>query len=528
MIDLSDTIVFQPAIGDTLPRLRFEDGEVVIKTHATSTHWLLLHKSVIDSNVPMLAAMLRWPGGDRPQSIMHPITGIDTIVHKLSLTLADETFVISDTLNPILPGASCNSENGPAFYESELSSGWPKCSDLSYKREERSIEAHRILFALIYGYPLSLKAIDEWLKMTSQEHKTHEMSFAIAMVSLTGAYAEYYECLSSIALSLYQMLSGHPVFWQWVTGHPSDSLRLAAKLRVKELYFDALRHLLAQAARDRYMKISEVLDMDTFECRAWAEPIIQKMYSITNCLRDQLHRLQLVESWSTYSSVQTFVRSTIQNVLDINPPRNRDMLNARYQAGMIFGQWFAQNLSGERLYIGPSGKPRHDDGGSLGWAIQSLERASTWEFPAAVFGKGVIKTHVKFCTGSKYHARKQIERTLNELVEEAADLAQDHLGVCDEEVDGVTYTHRRTKEIDKFEDPTYFSLDESDVPWKNQEAWKPAVGLGEESTTPASAEWLASLGMEVEKDDDFIEEQGAIVDALGNAFEETRIGNTYW
>lgn len=524
VIDLNGTIAFEDPDGVTLPALQFDTGDVLIKTHTSSPRWLLLHKSVLDANVPVLAAMLRWPGENKAPVTTHIKSGRDIVVQELSLTYVDRTYVISDIINPDPPGpAHCTRYDLVDFHESELSTGWPSCRITTSDCEEDAIKAHVAMFALIYGYPISLPAIKYNLEMSTTELRANRLTEAIEMVCLVGAYAELNGCLPSIAAELFRMLTEHPSFWRWVAEHPVDSLRIAIKLRNQELYFDALRHLLSRVERKNYSELTQVFDLDEEQCRAWAEPIIHEMYRRSGCLEKSLRRLQLVESWSTHCSVRSVVRTTLQNVLDINPPMNRDKLNARYQAGIIFGHWLAQNITGDRLYIGPSLKPRDDTAGSLGWAVQCLERACAWEFPAAVFGKGVIKTHVQFCTGSRYHARKHLECTLNDIVSMAVNYICRNLEEREEEVDGLTLTYRRTREIDKFENLTYFGLGESNVPWKGQEAWKPAVGLSDESTAPASAEWLVALGMKVDKSDEAIEEGNGLADGMENGFQEMQI-----
>ena len=117
------------------------------------------------------------------------------------------------------------------------------------------------------------------------------------------------------------------------------------------------------------------------------------------------------------------------------------------------------------MYYSSSGKPRSERAGSLSAVIRSLQKAATWDFPAALFGNGVIATYVRdFGQSNKFNPRKQLETALNRIVMEAVAVIQKILPIKEEEIDGVVYTWGATEHFDKFNKYTYFPLDETYVP----------------------------------------------------------------
>lgn len=444
--------------------------------------------------MPYVAAMLRWPLHERPDTIKHPVTGQGIDVHVISLQLVEDTLVLSDVKSPDFP----DEVDAVDFYASKLANGWPECAKLYWSPEEVSIHAHHILFTLMYGYPISLKAIHEGtLQMTAIDVKHEDIDYAAAFVSLVGSYAELYSCLQYVGEPLLKLLTDHPAFWQCVAARPADALRLATKFKNKDVYFDAFRHLVAAAVVKGWNEMTDVFEMTEDECRAWVQPCITRVLPKVDALKIDLHRLQLLQSYSTYCSTRTKVHTTHQNILEHNPPRNTEMLASRQRAANVFGQWYIQHLYGNRLYTSSSGKPLEDNGGSLGSAIFYLANASTWYFPGAVFGQRVIKSQVEeFSRGAKYQVRKQLEHPLSDTVREAAAFIKQHLpdGEKEEIIDAIC-TYRHTKFTKKCEGVTYLPLDEQNVPWAGEEAWPGPAELKELSTVPASTEWLSALGI---------------------------------
>lgn len=83
-------------IGERLPSrpLCFEDGNIVIKLEGDEvSHTLLLHKNILDTAMPPLAASFgdRWGKG---VTAKHPKTGEDVKVYSMELELMDSVYTL--------------------------------------------------------------------------------------------------------------------------------------------------------------------------------------------------------------------------------------------------------------------------------------------------------------------------------------------------------------------------------------------------------------------------------------------------
>lgn len=78
---------------DQLPRLRCDDGDVIIKLSTDRDRHLLVHSDVIRIGLPILAPALK-PEWSVPEAIEHPRTGKKINVYSLALKSVDQTILL--------------------------------------------------------------------------------------------------------------------------------------------------------------------------------------------------------------------------------------------------------------------------------------------------------------------------------------------------------------------------------------------------------------------------------------------------
>ena len=86
---------------DTLPNLRFDSGDVIIKLSDSPSDWLLLHKDVIQAGCPVLGAAMQdcWK---RAEAIKVPGTDLTIQVYKFALNFIDDTLLLSGRVSLFL------------------------------------------------------------------------------------------------------------------------------------------------------------------------------------------------------------------------------------------------------------------------------------------------------------------------------------------------------------------------------------------------------------------------------------------
>lgn len=78
-----------------LPRLQFEDGDLLIKL--SKHHWLLVHSAVVANVSPVLGTSFTdaWTdSGNNLETIVHPVTGKNINVRTLALKRVDGTYLL--------------------------------------------------------------------------------------------------------------------------------------------------------------------------------------------------------------------------------------------------------------------------------------------------------------------------------------------------------------------------------------------------------------------------------------------------
>ena len=80
----------------SLPRLRFEHGELVIKLDRNPMRWLIIHSKVFAAVSPVFRASASgaWKEQAQLDTIKHPNTGEDVEVRTLALKRVQDTYIL--------------------------------------------------------------------------------------------------------------------------------------------------------------------------------------------------------------------------------------------------------------------------------------------------------------------------------------------------------------------------------------------------------------------------------------------------
>lgn len=153
-----------------------------------------------------------------------------------------------------------------------------------------------------------------------------------------------------------------------------------------------------------------------------------------------------------------------------------------------------QQLHGSKVYMeGP--KRRSKPVGSLMYAVQLLQQASTKEQPWQVFGYNVTSVFYKyFSFHGKHNAENLLKAALNDLVQRAVATIEEELQEHNYALGGRRY--RGTKDKLKRLNMTWIPLDEQDVPWEDERPWEKLADLPDVDFTPASSLVLRSVGID--------------------------------
>lgn len=453
----------------------------------------------------------RWSVAATGTTIVHPEHKRAITLSTLILKQVDDTHLLSDDA-ALSSSESLDRDKGSKpvlFHRSSLSEEWTP-GGLSLETWlgydiDVAVLAHKVMFAILYDYHLTLKTIQTkyLIRYNSEDHKRGYLMGAVDFICLVAAYAEYYCCLDRVAPALIGMMVHHPRFWNAVRNDPEKFLLLAIKFRNSDIYFESLRHLIANAPEDDYEQISSLLGQTVDDSQAMFGPLIDENRERERTLEQCLLRLTLSEGFAIYNGRRSIPMTTYQNALQYKSIKSdgaRAMERSRRLAGDIFGQWLIQNIHGEVNYF--HNTPRSYPAGTLALAIQKLLDANNTQSPSDIFSdehrsESVIDLYVHdFAQGNAFNPKKQIKAALEDLIMTAAEIIRSELPVCDEQVGAVNLTFRSARCVSSNEVAlTYFGLDETDVPWKDEESWEDNIDGLDLSLKPATAAFLAAVGM---------------------------------
>jgi hypothetical protein len=151
-----------------------------------------------------------------------------------------------------------------------------------------------VLIALLYGARLDCDSISNLRE--GGQLDTFEINHDILPTAVSVcAVAEFWGCLDVIKPQILSVLKSSPVFWESVANSPEWHIALATKLEDAEIYWDALRHMIAEAhVKDDWEEVVNIMGWTATELRNFYKPQLQALGSRIQELREDLQTLQLV------------------------------------------------------------------------------------------------------------------------------------------------------------------------------------------------------------------------------------------
>lgn len=213
-------------------------------------------------------------------------------------------------------------------------SDWHNCLELTKK-------ALRVIFALLYGAHLSPIQIEG-----SKNVEYWEPSIEVSDITvLVCAYAEYWGCLDVVGPRMLEICKSTPGFWISVANQPEQLLRFATKLKNAELYYDALRHRVAQAhMNDDWKGVVDLGKHSEKQVRVFYEPQMKLLEEKLELLKTNLDQLQLNTIYAK-GSTRGWHTAYIRNIHTAPSKLDRAAEAAQY----IYGKFLAYHLSGEKV-----------------------------------------------------------------------------------------------------------------------------------------------------------------------------------
>lgn len=194
------------------------------------------------------------------------------------------------------------------------------------------------------------------------------------IVSATYAYAEYFQCLEFLKPALYRTMQSCPEYWKAVAYMPKHHCTLAKKLDNPMVFFDALRHMVAQADKGwssssydgaTWSDVARALDCTEDKVRGFFPPELDYVKkTVIPKLTEDLLKLQLhpVKAfyYRRYTAYTTFLR--VKDHYEYCSPNRSEgskaNLSAEYLARTHFGQWLVGQLYGEIIWLHESSNVR--------------------------------------------------------------------------------------------------------------------------------------------------------------------------
>ncbi|KJX94323.1 hypothetical protein TI39_contig4202g00064 [Zymoseptoria brevis] len=407
-----------------------------------------------------------------------------------------------------------SAKDAQLFHDSDFCQpGWSRIDERDRRNPPTLADArdqHNLMFSIIHGMNVAFESIPNSILRHEPQNVLQKDPGAAdddpGWMQLLGwvcefcARAEYYGCLSNVAGQVVHRLEEQPTIWRFAANHPWPCFLLAIKLRWKELYFDALRHLLSASSKELRMTIHLVaakLRIDSWKVTCMHKTAISKEESMLQELCKRLRQLPL-------ASPIKKADNTIGEEKDIT---TRNMERARYSARLIFGDWLSQQEAGQELpewqissTVPPTSFPvRH--------IVAKIQHYAHSRNPALLFGENAAQDHVNLIwddeTGGV--AAQRINIKLRNLVCEAGDLIQrlfQETGVTDKNHTALTFRLNRWARgnalfgvYDKDAAFSHLGLDETDVPWKDEEAWTNMARISLQSDKEGLKSRLLALGM---------------------------------
>lgn len=186
-----------------------------------------------------------------------------------------------------------------------------------------TIHALRILFALFYGAQLDASQVAG--KKVSRAGIYH-MGTVVHIVSTICAYAEYFECGEHVKQGVVRAMQSAPGYWIAVADDPKRHVMLAIPLQLHDVYWDVLRHLVAQAWDKTssfvvdWSDVAEAMGKTEEEVRSFFEPQMEDMPNLVGKLNRDLMRL-CFKPVQAYSGGWYIAFTTFTNALNVQEGR---------------------------------------------------------------------------------------------------------------------------------------------------------------------------------------------------------------
>ncbi|GAB1733594.1 hypothetical protein NU195Hw_g1519t1 [Hortaea werneckii] len=388
--------------------------------------------------------------------------------------------------------------------------------------------AHRVIFALLYGYDISTEALTaRWEDPDEYNPRCVSPLRSTGVIMQILSYAEYYGCFDRI-LPLFRdiVLKEGESLWIDVAERPHFWVQFAMKLQSSKLYCDALRHLVVQNRQDErtpdwatcnYKQWSFkpdrapwiILNMTQEEYTSKFQSALNKLDAVIGRLERKLHQLQLQPYHYRFSCERATARTTSLNFLTRQAKRHPHRSDnahlwerSEFLARSLWGQWLVQQLHGEYVYTGGgSGKDRSKRAGPFNVICRKIVEASNSEDPSRLVGyKPAERISSIFQLGrgwQKREAERRVKLILDDIVQQAARIVEKAFEVKERISWDGRMEHRWTTRRCEYDERdgyiTYLQLDEADVPWKGKGSG--VQRLPEVDMAEASDEWLEAVGI---------------------------------
>lgn len=236
--------------------------------------------------------------------------------------------------------------------------GWPdlRKSHQTINALVDTVRALRILFALFYGAKLSSNQVVGMEEVSLSG--IHNIGEVVDLVSTVCAYAEYFECGEHIKAGMIRAMQSAPGYWVAVADDPKRHVALAIRLQLREVYWDALRHLVAPTWNDSpssdvdWSDVAEAMGKYETEVHSLFQPQMEELPGLVAQLNQDLLKLSLEPVRACYGGWYTAF-TTFWNALQFKKPDRSQATKANEAAALVarglWSQFYIGSFYGEEL-----------------------------------------------------------------------------------------------------------------------------------------------------------------------------------
>jgi hypothetical protein len=344
-----------------LPSLQYTRGDVLIKLGHEASDWLVVHSASLSEASPKLKAALsaRWEATIGIDRIQHPRTRESVNVKILALKFVEGTYFLEG--KEVVEDHHLRAE---VFQDSQWCSGWPYRGRGGQLVVNVTKRAFRVLFAAMHGVDLTAEQVagcsDDSEGMLENINASSWINWILLPQIVTVcAIAEYLGCLPAVGPTMMAVLQSAPRYWQAVAYRPLDHLKIAMKLKNREVYYDALQYAMAQAFHDidgvTWQDISAVTGVRAdVQQAAYGRQFRLMLLSAEN-LKEDLLRLQTARG--QLQRAQRPQNKWSLFAITVAGPGYDAEIDAKEHyaliAQKISGQWLAQHLYVQETILSP-------------------------------------------------------------------------------------------------------------------------------------------------------------------------------